>query len=148
MDEIQNKLAGILDIQPPLPPADSSSMPLILTLSAVILLLLAIAGIWRYRHSLRAQARRRLALLKHEYQAQQYDDKYTAFQLATILRTGLRQQQLSTDTLLPAGIDQYRQRWNDFIGKLDAARYSANGCNESTLEAIFTEAEFWLRRWP
>jgi hypothetical protein len=148
MNESQNRLAGIQDIMPPLPPAEDSTTLYILVTAAAILIVLLVAAIWHSRHSLRALARRRLARLQTDYQTQKSGRRYTVFQLAAIVRIGLCQQQLSVHTSLPAGIAGYRQRWNDFITMLDAARYASAECDETTLDSMFTEAEFWLRRWP
>jgi hypothetical protein len=146
MNESRGRLDGIYDIAPPAVPVEGAWDTLLPGLLAAIILALILFGVWRYYHTLRVRARRRLAGLRQQYERQQLDVRAASFRLAAILRISLRLRQLSTTGPLPASRQDLLPRWQDFMAGLQAARYARNEASREQMLILFDEAEFWLRR--
>ncbi len=148
MNNTRSKLEGIADIEPPLLPPESGTDIIVFGIIATLLLLYAAYLFWRYRYSLRGQARRKLTHLQQLLISTATDNRYAAFQLAAILRIGLNLQQVSDSTPLPARLSPLQTRWHTFSRTLHNARYSPADITDDDINNLLKDATFWLRRWP
>lgn len=148
MNDVRSKLDGIADIEPPLLPPDSGTEIIIFSILGIGLVLLLAYLFWRYRYSLRGQARRRLLQLQQVQLSTSADNRYTAYQLAAILRIGLGLRQVSESTPLPSKIAPHRARWHAFVQQLYHARYAPADVTDGVIISLIKDATFWLRRWP
>lgn len=137
----------IMDIVPPAMPVDSISLAggILITITVVVSALLVIRYlVIRYRYP----AMQTLSSVHNAWTGNRTDNRATAFQLAAALRDGLSLNRLSHTTPLPDNLQQHQDRWQSFIQLLDKARYSAAPCSIETLRQLFSDARFWLQRWP
>jgi len=143
--------SGLLDIEPPVIPADSAFAITILVMALVITL--TICSIFAIRHytSCRSKARRRLRQL-YSFVSDSTDEspnyREISYQLAQILASGTGQNGITGSTVLPVVLMHHHQRWQDFTCTLSSARYSTHSCHRSSLDAMFKESFFWLKHWP
>mgnify|MGYP001828870254 FL=1 len=149
---------GLLDIEPPLPPGDSSLLTALSLLAVIVAGLLAIiflVRVIRQYLSYRAQARRRIRHLRSSLPGQidsaaidSDEASSIAYQLARALAVGLGVNSISSSTTLPAELSAYAQRWQDFSRQLDMLRYAKPNNDTSALHGLCCEADFWLQKWP
>ncbi|MEA1888573.1 MAG: hypothetical protein U9N50_02155 [Pseudomonadota bacterium] len=150
---------GLLDIDPPAPPPESS-IPVVVSSLALIIFLIALATIAvRHIKSYRSQAKRSLRHLRNKVAQQDIDTKIqdtnfqkeTAYQLAHILARGLGVNGITSSTPLPAEMDRYHERWQLFIHKLSLSRFSSENSKAgmtTNSKKMFDDAIFWLKIWP
>ena len=149
---------SLLDIEPPLPPADSGLLTVISLLAILATGLLAVIVLRKsIRHylSYRAQARRRIRHLHSSLPSKtgsttidSNEASNIAFQLARMLAVGLGVNSISSSTTLPDELSGYAQRWQDFSRQLDNLRYAKSNNDVSVLGGLLSEADFWLQKWP
>lgn len=149
---------SLLDIEPPLPPADSGLLTTLSLLAIIAAGLLAIIllrmGIRHYL-SYREQARRRIRHLHSSLPGKtgsaainSNEASNIAYQLARVLAIGLGVNSISSSTTLPAELSGYAQRWQDFSRQLDKLRYAKPNNAAGILDGLCCEADFWLQKWP
>lgn len=139
---------GIVDIEPPLLPPETNWDVLVIAVAALLLSAVLITMLWRRHHGLRGWARRCISQLHTANLRQQIDVRQAAFRIAEVLRTGLDLHQVSRATHLPHQLEGQQQRWDSFTDQLSRARYAPARCSRQEIEALLSEATFWLRRWP
>ena len=150
---------GLLDIDPPAPPPESS-IPVVVSSLVLIIFLIALATITvRHINSFRSQAKRNLRHLRNEVAQQDIETnvpdanfkKDVACQLARILARGLGLNGITSSTTLPAEMDRHYERWQLFVQNLSLSRFgSENSKAETTTNSkeMFDDALFWLKNWP
>lgn len=142
------KLDGIFDILPPATPILSANNELLILLITGLLILALIAVIaWR-TYADRIRARHELRALARLLRQPNIDCRQASYQLAGILRNGLKLNRLSPDTRLPSALASDQSRWQQFVQLLANARYSRNGSDAELLNQLVHESRYWLRRWP
>jgi hypothetical protein len=149
---------GLLDIEPPLPPGDSSlltAISLFAVIAAGLLAIIFLVRAIRQYLSYRAQARRRIRHLRNSLPDKtgsaaidSNEVSSIAYQLARALAIGLGVNSISSSTTLPAELSGYAQRWQDFSRQLDMLRYAKPNNDTSALHGLCCEADFWLQKWP
>ena len=149
---------NLLDIEPPLPPGDSSlltALSLLAIIAAGLLVIIFIGRTIRHYLSYRAQARRRIRHLRNSLPGKtssaaidRHEASSIAYQLARALAIGLGVNSISSSTTLPAELSGYTQRWQDFSQQLDKLRYAKPNNDASVLHGLCCEADFWLQKWP
>lgn|GEM_PF-5678711 len=139
--------AGLLDVELPAPEA-LAAVELLPWLALVALLLLAGWLLWWWLYSPRGLAHRRLRQLARIARDGELAPRDVALHLAHALRQGLGLSRLSPRTPAPALPAELACRWQDFVLRLEAARFAPGGCPPENLRALLAEAAFWLRRWP
>jgi hypothetical protein len=137
----------IRDIELPLIAQDDTGL---LFFVAVTLVFFAIVGILLYvrRRSARVKALRAVKRLSRQRLTESVDHQACAFEIASLLRHGLNLRQVSAGVILPDPLREYRPRWRLFVDNLDTARYTPSPVTIDTLQWLFRDAEFWLKRWP
>jgi hypothetical protein len=143
-------LNGILDIEPPLAPGqDYMDLTSITFTLLLFFLLLSLAyGIFRWYFSPRAKAKRQLKVMLRDIKQQRLNSHQVGFNLATILCHSLGLAGITQRSLLPDSLAPHRERWESFIHRLSATRFSAMEMDNSELASLVEDAGFWLRRWP
>jgi hypothetical protein len=148
MNEPVNKPDGIADITAPLLPPETTIDPVVaLALACVLLVAIVLFVTWRRRRRPRHRARRQLARLQAEYQYKRLDNRSASYRLVAILQSGLQRTAISDTTELPPRLATRQQRWHAFVTQLRQARYTRTSCDGTQLEALFAQAQYWLRHW-
>lgn len=126
-------------IEPAMPPAPPPDFTWAFVIGAIVALtLIALALVYRRRTRRRRLARRQLELARRSFLAGTLPAYDAAYAIAEALRAGFGLGQISA-------AESGAARWQAFVAKLDRARYSANGADESVLADLFAEAAVWLR---
>ena len=118
---------------PPAPPPDITWMLVAGTVTALVLIVLAVIHWRRTRHQ--RLARKQLARARQAFRTGALNAHDAAFAIAEALRTAFAVQQLTASESGDA-------RWRAYLAKLDAARYRAA---TSEVGELFAEAARWLR---
>ncbi len=147
MNTTDKPLQTLLDIELPPPPPDYSAV-IFIAASAIVIGVIGLYLLWRCLWSRRARARRGLRRQRALLRRGNTDGRRAAYRIAATLRAGLGLSCVSPSTPLPAPLATQRDRWERFIDTLHRARYSRAPCSAREQERLFTDAEFWLRRWP
>ena len=131
--------SGLLDIRPPpLAPEGISAIMIV----AALLLMSALALLWRYYRSPPQRARRALRYLRRAVAQGNLDNRAAAHALADLLRQGLgihRQRGMFAPDI-NAG-------WSDFSRRLAEARFAHQPCSSEQLSVLLDEAGSWLEEW-
>jgi hypothetical protein len=126
-------------VMPPAPPPDFTWACIAGAMAVV--LLIAVALIYRRRTRQRRLARRQLEQARRAFVAGVLPEHDAAYAIAEALRGGFGVRQLAaTKTSDP--------RWRAFIERLDSLRYRAGATDTPVAADLFTEAAFWLRGKP
>ena len=147
MSETVNDSAGLLDVELP-PPQALAAADLLSWLALVGALVVVSWLLWRFLFSPRGLARRRLRALRRDCRARRLAPREAVLRLALALHLGLGLPRLSPRHPQPALPMTLAERWHTFMQALEAARFAPSDCDEATVQALFAEADFWLRRWP
>ena len=149
---------SLLDIEPPVVPADSGLTTLLASIALIILLILIAVLVFRHFTSPRSRARRRLRQLqnfvkiKHDSNDNKdidaVDIREAAYQLARLLAFGVGINGITSSTTLPVELKQHQNRWQRFTGTLSSARYDRQCSHPSSLDELFNDTLFWLKNWP
>ena len=142
---ILEKVDGLYDIQPLIPPSFSAVEIFLIVL---IFLIFTAYIIWRIFYSRKGRAKREIKKLQHLYQDKKINAHDTAYQLCLYLQDGLNLKQLKIDTAIPAKIINYKNKWSDFTQKISKLRYEKNDHDKSELDKVFIDSLFWLKVWP
>lgn len=159
MENTLQAVHGLIDIDPPAAPPESS-IPAVVSSLLLVIFLIALATITvRHFNSYRSQAKRSLRHLRNKVAQQDIDtnvqdtnfQKDTAYQLAHILAHGLGLNGITSSTPLPAEMDRYHERWQLFVHKLSLSRFGSENSKAGMTtysKKMFDDAFFWLKNWP
>ncbi len=147
-----------LDIEPPVAPADTGLATPLTGMALIILLIILATLTIRHFTSTRSQAKRRLHQLqrsvksKHECNDNNnidaVDAREAAYQLARLLAMGVGINGITNSTTLPVELTHYHDRWQRFTNALSTARYDSQCSHPSSLDELFKDTLFWLKKWP
>jgi cytochrome c-type biogenesis protein CcmH/NrfF len=139
--QLTNQLADI-----ELPP-EPNWWPWLIALVAVIVAALLLIFLLRRREkkeaSITSEALQRLNQLEQSWQSGKLDQRRCAYQLATLLRLGLRLPQLNHTP--PAQLAEQNTTWQQTITLLQQLRYQANS-DAQLSDKIFTTIRTWLQQ--
>ncbi|MCK4866086.1 MAG: hypothetical protein KAT06_11770 [Gammaproteobacteria bacterium] len=139
---------GIYDIQPLATPAIS---PLELTLLSILSLLVVIIlsyYTWLSLYSTRGVAKRKLNKIHAEFSQHNIDEHDTAYQLCSVLRKGLKLNNINKNTRLPASLNRYKEEWDTFTKKTSNLRYCKNKKSRTEINTLYEDSLHWLKLWP
>ena len=149
---------GLLDIEPPVVPADTGLATPLTGMALTILLIILATLIFRHYTSTRSQARRRLRKLqrsvKNKHKRDDNNDidvvdvRETAYQLARLLAVGVGVNGITCSTTMPVELTDHHERWQNFTSALSTARYDSQYSHPSSLDELFKDTLFWLKNWP
>lgn len=140
------KVDGIYDIQPMITPALSAFELTVLFLLLISFLAANIYLVWMFVFSIKAKSRREIAKLQKRYTHNIISPHDAIYDLCQIIRKGLKQKQLFTNTPLPKNIKGSKQRWNKFINELSDFRYKDSSDTSIDISPLFEESLFWFKR--
>lgn len=148
----------LLDIEPPVHPAESDLGIYLTALTLLIILAIFIVFAIRQYISPRSKAKRCLQQLQkiiknsNREMASNYGDaedaKEISYQLAHILAIGVGLNGVTISTTLPDELNHQQERWQHFTRELSAARYEQKLSHPSSLDRLFKETLFFLKNWP
>ena len=141
------QIQTIRDIELPLPAQDDNALLTYIAIFIVVSVMLGVLYYRRARHA-RYKALRSLKHLARSLHKGSANPCRCAFEIAALLQHGLNLTRVSAKTGCPASLCEHRQRWQSFVDRLDAARYSTAPISDSTLVQLIAEAQFWIKRWP
>lgn len=147
MSEQTNALIDI--VEPAAPVAEASGSWLWLVLSVVVVLALLFAAKFFWKYKLPAyRAVKHLRKLHQQLHAKEHTPHESALMVALELRHNLGVKRLRAD-ILPAQVHpRDHARWPEFMQQLDDVLYQhAPDLGVDKLDALFEQAEYWLRRY-
>ena len=148
---------GLLDIVPPVTPVQTNLVILITGTTLIILLMILATLAIRHFTGYRWQARRRLRQLQRSVtkldrndnrNIETVDVRETAYQIARLFAAGVGINAINSQTTLPVGLSHHHERWQRFTYALSIARYGRQDSHPSSLDELFRESHFWLKKWP
>jgi len=142
---------GLMDIDPPLAPPISSLPTVIIVLVLTILFLTFVIFAVRHFKSNRARALRKLRRLRKQSTGHDTNctlKRDTAFQLAHTMSLGLNINGVTTNTALPAELNQHKDRWQKFMNNLSQCRFAIHTSAQPLNNKMLDDAYFWLKNWP
>ena len=149
---------GLLDIEPPVAPADTDLATPLIGMALIILLIILATLTIRHFTSYRSQAKRRLHQLQRSVKSKHgcndnnnidaADTRETAYQLARLLAMGVGINGITSSTTLPVELTHYHDRWQRYTNALSTARYDSQYSHPSCLDELFKDTLFWLKNWP
>ncbi|MCG6970544.1 MAG: DUF4381 domain-containing protein [Gammaproteobacteria bacterium] len=148
MVEDVHSTGQLIDIISPSEPLASAQSATWLVVVAMTVLAMAVWAIWRWYSSERRQTMRQLKQLFAAYKAGELSARDVIFWLAAFLKARLRINHLSPVVALPMTLAAEQYRWQVFLQRLHETRYSPRNCSEQDVGFLFTEAKYWMRRWP
>ena len=140
------KVDGIYDIQPILPPAFSAFELTVLFILFILFLAANIYLVWVYIFSIKAKSRREIIKLHKKYIHKEISPHDAIYELCRILRKGLKQKQLYKKTPLPKKVEGNKQRWDKLIDELSDFRYKNSSDKSVDISPLFEESLFWFKR--
>ena len=143
-----NIIDGIYDIQPLATPAFSPLELTLLSLFSLLVISILLYTIWRLFYSVKGIAKRKLKKTHADFLHKKLDEHDTVYQLCSVLRQGLKLNQINTDTNLPVRLNAYKQKWKLFTKTISDLRYSENKKSPAELNALFDDTLYWLKLWP
>ncbi len=143
-----NIIDGIYDIQPLALPALSSLELTLLSLFSLLVVSLLLYTVWLLFYSAKGIAKRKIKKIHADFLQKKLDEHDAVYQLCSILRQGLKLNQINTDTNLPVRLNAYRQDWELFTKTISDLRYSKNKKSPAELNALFDDTLYWLKIWP
>lgn len=145
----QQASASVLaDIAPP--PAPPPSPLVIGGWSLAVLLVIAIAAT-ALRHrwfGRRARIRRRVRRIRRQLAGGQLPPREAAFRIAAVLRDGMQSRALNFALAPPCSDSHPEGAWQQFIGRLDAARFAPAPPSQGKVGELLAEAGRWLQCHP
>ena len=147
----------LLDIEPPVLPAESDISIIFAGLTLLIILTVFIFLSIRQYISPRSKARRDIQRLKKtinssnpkRYSKYNSDNvKEISYQLAQIFATGINSNGVTASSILPVELNAHLERWQNFTRDLSLHRYDQQATQQSSLDKLFIESLFFLRNWP
>jgi Domain of unknown function (DUF4381) len=146
MSEQANALIDIVEPAAPVVVASGNGLWFALA-GGIIILLLLIFYLWKYRLPA-YQAMQRLRALHKQLHANERTPHESVLMLALELRHSLGVKRLRADKI-PVQVNARDQaRWPEFMQQLDELLYQHKPeLSADKLAALFTRAEYWLRRY-
>jgi hypothetical protein len=145
MAELAPALVDIIGPSAP-PPAVSEVASALPTLG--LLLLAASLAVWWWRGRQRRRAVQQLKKLHQSFRSGALSGHDAAYQIASALRRQLKLVRLATGMPPRHLPEQDRANWDDFVQRLDQLRYPPGSAQEAaTIDALFGQAQVWLRRY-
>ena len=140
------KVDGIYDIQPIITPALSAFELTVLFILLVSFIAANIYIVWTFVFSIKAKSKREIVKLHKRYIKNTISTHDAIYDLCRILRKGLEQKQLDTQTPLPKNVKGSKQRWDKLINELSDFRYKDSSDTSADISFLFEESLFWLKR--
>ncbi|GBE08295.1 MAG TPA: hypothetical protein ENG90_10270 [Gammaproteobacteria bacterium] len=152
MEQSFQTVHGLLDIEPPVAPPESSAPVIISAFVLIILLITLTTYAVRHFNNSRSQAERRLRRLRNRLEQLDVSNagiyRDTAYRLAQILSDGLTINGITALTTLPPELEPHHERWQLFINDLSLLRFASSNSKITNTKQMFDDAFFWLKNWP
>ena len=147
MNEASSGLIDIIEPAAPLAAETAGWLTLAGLIAAMLVLALVLLLLWKYKLPA-FLALRRLRKLREEQLAGELAPHESVLMLALELRHGLAVKRLLADRMPVQFKPHEHTRWVEFMHGLDAMLYQHKAeLGADSLAALFTQAEYWLRRY-
>ena len=147
----------LVDIEPPVLPAESDISIFFAGLTLLIIMTVLIILSIRNYISPRSKARRHIQRLEKTINSsnpERYrknnaiDVKKISYQLARIFATGVDLNGVTASSVLPVELNPHLERWKNFTRDLSLLRYDQQYTRQVSLDKLFLDSLFFLRNWP
>ena len=139
---------GIFDIEPLIQPALSGFELTILSLFILLFISISFYYSWKFFYSRKGTAKLKIKRLSRGFSQGKISNHDAVYQACTILKSGLKLNNINKDTLLPEKLIIFKPEWEAFKKKLSNLRYSKNKSLSSEITTLFNDCTFWLNKWP
>ena len=139
------KIDGIYDIHPMMPPAMSILEITVLFILLVIFVTVSAYLAWVFVFSIKAKSKREIVNLRNKYEGNIISPHDAIYELCEILRAGINIKQLCADTPLPKGSKGSEKRWDKFIENLSDYRYNNYSDSSIDISPLFQESLYWIK---